>query len=281
MNIVTALPKTTPISIIRRHPLVSFFALAFLYSWICRVPAMILPGWPEVISFLSLLGPAFAALTVWLICGDQPRITEMFRSLFRWKVNLGWYLVAFFLPLVLLAGTFLVNQIWRGAPLPGSGSSSPALLPFITLVLFNFVYLVFLEWGEEIGWRGFALPRLQEKLHPLAASAVLGLLWGAWHLPNFWIAGSMQRMVPIPVYLLYILGHTFLYSWIYNGTKGSLLLSCIHHAATNAFLVGFAAFPIIAVVIEPPITMLLVTGVLVVLVVLATRRTLLAERLKS
>ena len=148
----------------------------------------------------------------------------------------------------------------------------------LTLALVNFAYMILLVWGEEIGWRGYALPRLQAKMHPLAASAVLGLIWGVWHLPNFWIPGSSQEFIPIPVYLLYIFGHTFLYSWIYNGSRGSLLLVCLHHAATNAFTVALAALPAFAALIARPGTMLLGVGVAVALVIVLTRSTLLAER---
>jgi membrane protease YdiL (CAAX protease family) len=114
-------------------------------------------------------------------------------------------------------------------------------------------------------------------MHPLAASAVLGLVWGVWHLPNFWIPGSSQAFIPIPVYLLYVFGHTFLYSWIYNGSRGSLLLVCLHHAATNAFTVALAALPTFAALIAHPATLLLSIAIAVSVMILRTRATLLAE----
>ena len=269
-------PPSVLIAAVRRHPLASFFILTFLFSWGARVPSIFLPNWPAPISFMAMFGPAFAAVAVLLMTGEQQKAASLFRSLFRWKAHPGWYLAAVLLPPMLIAFPILANQVlWP----PAKGAAvAPALLPVLTLVLVNFAYMIFLVWGEEIGWRGFALPRLKAKLHPLAASAVLGLIWGVWHLPNFWIPGSSQEFISIPVYLLYVFGHTFLYSWIYNGSRGSLLLVCLHHAATNAFTVALASFPAFAAIIARPGTMLLGVGIAVALVIVLTRSTLLAER---
>lgn len=260
-------------SLIRRRPLVSYFFFAFLFSWGVRAPAIFIPDWPELLSFLFLLGPAFAALTMTLITGDRTQLAAMFRSLFQWKVGIQWYLAALLIPLMLIAGLFFTSQLLL--PSDALSLQASAFGPALFLFISNFLYLMILVWGEEMGWRGYALPRLQANLHPLAASAVLGLLWGIWHLPNFWIPGSMQQMFPIPVYLLYILGHTFIYSWIYNGSKGSLLLVCIHHAATNAFLIAFAVFPGFRAMIQHSTALLLVMALADLTLILLTRSRLL------
>ncbi len=261
---------------VRRHPLISFFVFTFLYSWGVRVPTIFVPQWPAVLSFTAMFGPAFAAALVLLLSSEQKQAARLFRSLFQWRAAPQWYAAALLLPAALIAAPLLINRVvW---PTTSQASSAPALLPVAGLVLVNFAYLILLVWGEEIGWRGFALPRLQAKMSPLAASALLGVIWGVWHLPSFWIPGSTQAFIPIPVYLLYILGHTFLYSWIYNGTRGSLLLVCLHHAATNAFTVALAAFPAFAALIARPATLLLGVALAVGAVILFTRATLLAER---
>jgi len=264
------------IAAVRRHPLASFFILAFLLSWGLRVPIIFLPWWPAPVSFFAMFGPALAAIGVLLMTGEQQQARQLFKSLFQWKVNAGWYAAALLLPPALILVPVLVTRLlWPSAQ---GAFSALSLLPILTLTLVNFAYMILLVWGEALGWRGFALPRLHAKIHPLAARAVLGLIWGVWHLPNFWIAGSSQEFIPIPVYLLYILGHTFLYSWIYNGSRGSLLLVCLHHAATNAFTVALAALPVFAALIARPSTLLLGVGISVAAVVLFTRATLLAER---
>jgi uncharacterized protein len=255
--------------------LVFFFLLAFLFSWACKVPGAFVPGWPGVISFLSLLSPAFAALVVLSVSGEKARVNVLLRALFKWHVSIFWYFAALLVPAVLVGGLLLANRLlW-----PGENSSlSGNLLPGVLLALVNFLYMMLITWGEELGWRGYALPRLQARMHPLAASAVLGALWALWHLPNFWIPGSPQRLFPIPIYLLYVFGHTFLYSWIYNGSRGSLLLVCIHHAATNALLAAMMAFPGFSGAISHPIALILVVGAADVLVIALTKGRLFVER---
>jgi len=192
----------------RRHPLASFFILTFLFSSGLRIHTIFLTNWPPTVSFLAMFGPAFAALAVLIVTGEQRQVALLFRSLFQWKVNPGWYATAILLPPALIAIPIIVNRLlW---PSGADGSTMLPLLPFITLVLANFAYLILLVWCEEMGWRGFAMPRLQAQMHPFAASAVLGLIWGVWHLPNFFIPGSNQEFIPIPVYLLYVFAHTFL-----------------------------------------------------------------------
>ena len=109
----------------------------------------------------------------------------------------------------------------------------PILGTHILTLIGIFVYQLLIVWGEEIGWRGYALPRLQKKLHPLLASLVLGILWGIWHLPYFLIEGSVHQKMGLPFFILATIGYTLLYTWIYNGTKGSVLLICLLHAANN------------------------------------------------
>lgn len=87
--------------------------------------------------------------------------------------------------------------------------------------------------GEELGWRGFALPRLQKIYPPLTASFTVGLFWGLWHLPDFWLSPERQRD-SVPLFLLTIVALSVLYTWVYNRTGGSLLLVALLHASGNA-----------------------------------------------
>lgn len=100
------------------------------------------------------------------------------------------------------------------------------------------VFLVILVLGgplnEELGWRGFALPALQRQLSPRAASLVVGLFWAVWHLPLFWIPGASQEGLPLVPILAQIVALSVLFTWLYNRTRGSLLLALLFHAALNA-----------------------------------------------
>jgi hypothetical protein len=99
------------------------------------------------------------------------------------------------------------------------------------------VVVVFVLGGplnEELGWRGFALPALQRQLRPLTASLVLGILWAVWHLPLFWITGASQAGTPPGWILLQIVCLSVLFTWLYNGTDGSLFLALVFHTALNS-----------------------------------------------
>lgn len=86
--------------------------------------------------------------------------------------------------------------------------------------------------GEEIGWRGYALPRLQARHGALIASLIIGVVWGFWHVPKFLMAGSAQDY-SFWVFLLDTTAKAILFTWVYNNTKSSLLLVTLFHAAIN------------------------------------------------
>jgi hypothetical protein len=90
--------------------------------------------------------------------------------------------------------------------------------------------------GEEIGWRGYALPRLQARYGSLLASLIIGFTWGAWHLPLFWLPGNFHQTIPPTLFLLQSVALAIIYTWLYNQTKGSLLIAHLFHAASNVTL---------------------------------------------
>jgi membrane protease YdiL (CAAX protease family) len=103
------------------------------------------------------------------------------------------------------------------------------------LVIVVFVYIfVFTALGEEIGWRGFVLPRLLNRFSPFTASIILGLVWTIWHLPLFWISGDFHQQLPFSWFLLQIFGSTFIYTWLFNRTNGSLMVALVFHTSSNA-----------------------------------------------
>jgi membrane protease YdiL (CAAX protease family) len=90
--------------------------------------------------------------------------------------------------------------------------------------------------GEELGWRGYALPRLLSQRNPITASLILGSLWALWHLPNFIfpIAG-VPPLGPFPLIAVWIIAETFVFTWLYINSKGSVLITTLLHASINAF----------------------------------------------
>jgi uncharacterized protein len=87
--------------------------------------------------------------------------------------------------------------------------------------------------GEEIGWRGFALPRLQARLGPLVASLIIGVIWAIWHLPLVWTAGHPLAEMPLYFHLAHMVVAAILFTWLYNGSGGSLLLVILFHTSMN------------------------------------------------
>jgi uncharacterized protein len=103
----------------------------------------------------------------------------------------------------------------------------------LALVVIGYIF-VFTALGEEIGWRGYALPRLLEMYSPGAASLILGAGWAVWHLPLFWLPGNFHQQIPIAWFVLQILASSVLYTWIYQHTRGSLLMALLFHTGANA-----------------------------------------------
>jgi membrane protease YdiL (CAAX protease family) len=97
-----------------------------------------------------------------------------------------------------------------------------------------FVALIGGGLDEEMGWRGYALPRLQGRLGPLTANLLLGVLWAFWHLPLWFVPGSFQAGSSFGLYVVSTVALSFLIGWVYNGTGGSLLLAILAHAASDA-----------------------------------------------
>jgi membrane protease YdiL (CAAX protease family) len=117
----------------------------------------------------------------------------------------------------------------------------PAVLRFGRLSILDFV-LVVLVVGEELGWRGYALPKLLDKRSPLVGSLILGMLWGLWHLPTFFIPGTPQFEQPIVAFVGMTTAYSLLLSWVFLHTRGSVLIATLFHGAINVcqgfFLAG-------------------------------------------
>jgi membrane protease YdiL (CAAX protease family) len=242
-------PKPT---LIQRHSLVFFFALAFLFTWANWLPrAAADRGWfeirvPEAVALIAGYGPALAAVLVAGLAQGRAGLRRLFAGLARWRVGLRWYLAALLIPPALQLAALGLNLLLQGEPFRLARPAQPPLgLDGIPLwgqgvVLFLIFILGFDGLGEELGWRGFALPRLQEKRSPLVSSLILGFFWALWHLPYMLSAGSALAGRPFLLFLLNVMGISIIYTWLYNGTRRSTLLAILFHASgnTTAILLG-------------------------------------------
>jgi uncharacterized protein len=195
-------------------------------------------------------------------------IRRLLRRIVLWRVRLRWYLFAFIgVPLVMTLGTILV---------PGGLASLQFLgLGYVLTYLVTFVFVAVLggPLGEEIGWRGFALPRMQPLHGPLVGSIILGLLWGLWHLPEFMVptwAESSGGSSPLAIvkFCIFAIAMTIILTWVFNNTKGSVLMAVLVHACIDA---PFLPFSVLLGPSEVMNSMLLGFGAVALVVVALTR----------
>ena len=219
-------PRTTTTSI---FPLVAFFALAYALSWLILVPAGLglLPDSADILAWLAPFGPAVAAFVVTARTGGRPAVGQLLRRMVQWRVGIHWYLLILFgVPLVELLGAFAVLG---SVPLDDLAKNWPLIFTsYLPQVL---VAVVVIGLAEETGWRGFALPRLQERRGPLMGTAVLAVLWALWHLPNLLFGGWTAASYAL--WLVGTLAVAFVYTWLFNNTRGSILIAALLHAAIN------------------------------------------------
>jgi membrane protease YdiL (CAAX protease family) len=218
-------------SLVRRHPLISFFVLTYAVTWLVWAPLVIfgdrIPG-PLAFVLLvlgsnvpSVLGVLFVALL-----RGRSGVRTLFGRLVRARIGLRWYLAVVALAVPALCAVWVSTLL--GGPIPVVVTTIPAVV-----VLFLFSIFPGSSIGEELGWRGFALPRLQARHSALAASLIVGAAWGIYHLPLF-LLGSPTR--PLALFLPFAIGCVIMsifYTWMYNGTGGSLLIVVLLHATTN------------------------------------------------
>lgn len=182
------------------------------------------------------LGPFVAGIIMSAIVFGRPGLREFFTRLVRWRVGIRWYASAFVIPILIPLIAVGILLCFAHAP-QVSAFSADKLLELPASFLF---ILVFIGLGEEPGWRGFALAQLQKKHTPLIASMILAPVWALWHLPLF---GNEFPWPVVAPFVLSVFGGTCVLTWVFNGTKGSVLLTMLFHAALNTVSSGLI-FPL-------------------------------------
>lgn len=209
------------LALVRRHPLTTFFVLAYALSWW----AWILYALGLFANPIASFGPFLAALVVLALTEGKTGIGGLFRRMIRWRVAPGWYAVALLLPAV-LAGIAAALNVLLGAQSPSAAQLGgwPELLPTFAILL---LIPGFGGAWEEPGWRGYAVPRLQRGRSALVASVILGVLIAGWHLPLI-VAGQVHYSD-----VVLILAAMIVVNWVFNNAKGSVLVVMLLHAANN------------------------------------------------
>lgn len=234
------------IDLIRRFPLIAFFTLANLLSWVAWLPYILsqngLGVWgyrfPEMLGTSQILGvlpgaylgPIASAFLITALLGGRAALREWGARLWRWRVAPRWYAITLFgVP----AGMLVTGLVFSGGHI--AAPSVAALAAYVPVLLFQ---MVTTGLAEEPGWRDFALTRLQNRFTPLASAFILGPLWGAWHLPLFltdwggYPDASWSRPL---VFMAFCIAFNVVMSWVFNRTGQSLPLSMLMHVGANTF----------------------------------------------
>ena len=224
----------------------AYFALAFVLAWVFWVPAALsergaigrsLPT--ALLVVLGTFAPSVAAVLVAASKGGGAGARSLLGQLLRWRVRPGWYVVALFGPAALMM-VAIGMYVALGGAAPDFPEPSRWPLVAVNLVL---VLLIGGPLGEELGWRGFALPRLQARHGALRASVVVGVVWALWHLPLFAVPGAPQSQVPFSLFVVQAVALSVFFAWAYNGTKGRLPVVLLLHASVNTWAGALRILP--------------------------------------
>lgn len=217
---------------VSRHPsLPVYFALTFLVAWTLWLAATAIAGGAGGGAFLYLPGtfaPGIVAVLLTARAEGAAGVRSLLLPLFKWEVSARWYLFALGFIAVIKLIVALLHRTATGE-WPRFGDT-PIYLMLAATVLST---VMLGQSGEEVGWRGYALPRMAAPLGLGAASVVLGVIWAAWHLPLFFIAGGSVSGQSFPLYLLQVTALSVAFAWLWWRTGRSLLLTMLFHAAIN------------------------------------------------
>jgi membrane protease YdiL (CAAX protease family) len=283
-----AAPQRGIKALLARYPLISFFGMAYAFSWIVWAPwvlgedgANVLPPALSVPSAAAtarlllaggiLAGPTLSAFIMTATTEGREGVRRLLGRLVLWRVGFRWYLFALIgVPLIMILGTMVYSM-----SLPNLGALGGPSYLLSYLASFAFVTLLGGPLLEEIGWRGFALPRMERLQGPLLASVILGVMWALWHLPEFlvptWAASSGGGgIVGIALFTLTAITFTIVITWVFNNTRASVLLAILVHSSIDTFTIPLAAiFPAWAIASALPLT--IGFGVVAVVLIVLTR----------
>ncbi len=214
----------------KRYPLILFFVLAFALPWfvwatnVARAAGAI--SWHIPAAFAFWIGLPVATFGTAAVTGGWPAVRDLLLRMIRWRVSSVWYAVALLATPVLAAITMLVGE----AAGIHARSALGAPLEIIAALAFNaWMWLL----TEEAAWRGFALPRLEQRMRPLIAALVLGMVWALWHLPLWLVPGSFQAQLPFVGFFASTVATSVLITWVFDRARGSVLIAALFHAVTD------------------------------------------------
>jgi membrane protease YdiL (CAAX protease family) len=216
----------TPTSIIKQHAFALFCGLTIALTFAATL--LPLPG--ELAAVVMVFIPALLAISLTAVSKGRAGVGFLFSKLANWRISLKWVVIALALALVIrLAMSFIALGLGMISTIqfrPGGPAQ------YIILAVIFFVFAI----PEELGWRGYALPKLLERYSPLAASLIVGVLWGSLHLALL-LPGMMNEGAPPLPTILGLVGGSVLFTWLYVNSNGNIVLTTPFHAAQSFFVI--------------------------------------------
>jgi uncharacterized protein len=217
--------------------LCKFFAITFILSWVLWMAAEAILRWDAsrrsgltaisgALYLLGVFAPAFVAILLTTQSAGRAGMLVLLRRTIKWSVGARWYVFAIGYFLAIKFAVAIVHRLVVGT------------WPVFTdtpwfVMLAGIAFSTPFQAGEELGWRGYALPRLSTHVGLRVASIILGVVWACWHLPFFFVSGTDKSGQSFPVYLLAVTALSVPMAWLYWRTNGSLLLTMLMHSAVN------------------------------------------------
>ncbi|OPY30178.1 MAG: CAAX amino terminal protease self- immunity [Methanocella sp. PtaU1.Bin125] len=229
----------------RAHQLLVFFALTFILSWAIWIPlamnyygifpVRIEEGFVMLLRLFGTLGPATSAILVSVLAGGRPAVRALLGQIGKWRVRWKWYAAAALVfPALALASAGIYSLLPGAQQFPAVDLTAGSLIAIMIILTISVM-------GEEIGWRGFALPRMQQRWTAFVSSLMLGTIWTAWHLPFWLVLGELETFGP-GYWLMswaFIMAGSVYITWLMNNTGNSLLMVILFHWCYNVLSVGF------------------------------------------
>ena len=222
---------------VKKYPAISLLVLAMIFGT-APIFAVATGLLPPAASQLGALSSSLAAVVLVVVEGRKGGLRELLGRGLIWRVGIWWWAFAvFFMIVPSVAGLYLYNLL-GGPAVDWSG-----LGPLYTVVPMFIFLTIAAGIGEEFGWRGFLLPRLQTRHNALVSGLIVGVAWATWHIPLFFIKGTSQYeqqlqggLLPaILGYAAFVIAQSVQFTWLFNNTRGSVLLAAVFHGASNAW----------------------------------------------
>jgi CAAX protease family protein len=234
---IRSLERRDMSAVVRKYPALSLVVLAMILGAapLVAVNAGLLPKGAKQLGALSA---SLAGIILAAVEGRKGGVRELLGRFLIWRVGIQWWaFVLLFGVIPAVAGLYLFS-LFGGPAVDWSG-----LKPLSSVVPLMMILTILAGMGEEFGWRGFAMPRLQARHSALASSLIIGVLWGIWHIPLFVTQGTIQSKWQLEVglvpailgYTVFVIAWSIQYTWVFNNTKGSVLLAAVQHGAVNAW----------------------------------------------